>query len=231
MLTQVQSSLPEAFNFRRYPKYRTQPVCEPYRSQCIRCLFCFAKWNEKKMWTWKDLAIKKNTVLPFFFHSLWSDHLVCNIAGIQRVPILQTWQQTGPHGRHHLWKCEHELIQETMKRFQPQLCTVLMCVWGGGVWGVFHRELGGEEVPTFADSTAPTSACAMRRSAAAPWWAAATCRCTKLTSPKSRRRTMCQATAGVSPATTGRSLQRQLSRRRNSSCGLDGTTRQKNARL
>ncbi|XP_075894488.1 testis-expressed protein 36 isoform X2 [Nelusetta ayraudi] len=25
MLTQVQSSLPEAFNFRRYPKYRTQP--------------------------------------------------------------------------------------------------------------------------------------------------------------------------------------------------------------
>lgn len=43
MLTQVQSSLPEAFNFRRYPKYRTQPVCEPYRSQCVWCLLFFFK--------------------------------------------------------------------------------------------------------------------------------------------------------------------------------------------
>lgn len=38
MLTQVQSSLPEAFNFRRYPKYRTHPVGEPYRLQSIWCL-------------------------------------------------------------------------------------------------------------------------------------------------------------------------------------------------
>lgn len=92
------------------------------------------------------------------------------------------------------------------------------------VFFVFHREWDGRGAKTFADSTAPTSACATRRPAAAPRWAAGTCRSTKLISLWSRRRTMCQAAAGASPVTTGRSLQKQPPRRRNSSCGSDGTT-------
>lgn len=232
MLTQVQSSLPEAFNFRRYPKYKMQPVCEPYRSHCIWCFLLFKqgalekKSKQKKKSVLSKRTFGRKTQFCPLFHSLWSDHLICDIAGIQRVSLLQTWQQAGPHGRHYLWQREHECISETMKGSHQQFChspDVNVCV--------FHREWGGGEVPTFADSTAPTFACAMRRSAAAPRWAATTCRSTKRTSLKSRRRTMCLTAAGVSPATTGRSLQWQLRRRRNSSCGLDGTTRRKTVRL
>lgn len=114
----------------------------------------------------------------------------------------------------------------------PQSLYKCECVYVLFVVGFFfHRGWGGGEVPTFADSTAPTSACATRRSTAVPEWAPATCPSTKLTSLKKRRRTMCLAAAGVSPATTGWSLHRRPRRRWNSSCGLDDTTRQKNVRL
>lgn len=70
MLTQVQSSLPEAFNFRRYPKYRTQPVCEPYRSQCVWCLLFFLKQGalkKIKSALWKHFCNKEKHNLALFF--------------------------------------------------------------------------------------------------------------------------------------------------------------------
>lgn len=230
MLTQVQSSLPEAFNFRRYPKYRTQPVCEPYRSQCVWCRLkkkksrvhsestCNKEKNNPALLfipcglTNLSVTLQESREFPFSKHD--NKQALMDVTIFGSVSIKSTFRKLWKgliHNRDTVWE---------------EITSVNVCLFF-----VFHRELDGGGAKTFADSTAPTSACATRRPAAAPRWAAGTCRPTKLISPSSRRRTMCQAAAGGSPVTTGRSLQMQPLRRQNSSCGSDGTTRRSSVPL
>lgn len=114
-----------------------------------------------------------------------------------------------------VWVHSGNYVAVTSAERNPSFDVTLVCI---------YREWDAGGVLIFPISTPPTSACATMKPTAAPERPVGTCQSTRLILRLSRQQIMSQAAPGGSPATTGRSLQRQLWRRRNSSCGLDETT-------
>lgn len=114
-----------------------------------------------------------------------------------------------------VWVHPGNYVAITATERNPSFYVTLVCI---------YREWDAGGVLIFPISTTPTSACATMKPIAAPERPVGKCQSTKLILRLGRQQIMSQAAPGGSPATTSRSLQRQLWRRRNSSCGLDEMT-------
>lgn len=198
MLSQVKSSLPQALNSERYPKWKIQQVCMwsriccVWHDCCVFPLYCHRPGFERFHFSYSCLT---PFVIGFF-------------PEIQRLSSLRPWQQGGLK-RQHLCLQSREYEEKFRVKYKWPLfrkgnhkvfsCTML----------VYFRVWDAGNVLMIADSTTPTSACAMMELTVALQRLGGTSLPTRSTLWWSRLLMFQRATDG-SPATTSRSLKRRL---------------------
>lgn len=161
-------------------------------------------WDYAVLPVWASSCLSQEPRdFPFSYHD--NRHTLKDISVFSHVSMRRK------SGHHEMFRAITTLHLER----KPHLLRVVF---------VYFRVWDAGSILIITDSTSPISACAMMELKTAPERRGGTWRSARLTLWRRRRQLLVQPAPDGSPATTSRSLQRQLwHKRENGSCGLDET--------